>query len=147
LTLRIGGNSPDRSFWTSRHERPPRWAQGTAIPASLRTLAAVLRGTSWRVILGVNLLHFDPTCAVDEARSATRILGARVAAIEIGNEPDRYGISESSYLHEFRRYARALRAAVPGVGLAGPDASSSGRRWLQTFAGQQTAGPSAGHSR
>jgi len=135
--LRIGGNSLDRSFWTSRHERPPRWAHGTATPASLRALAAVLRGTSWRVILGVNLLHFDPARAADEARSAARILGARLAAIEIGNEPDRYGISEASYLREFRRYARALRAAVPGVGLAGPDASSSGRRWLATFARQQ----------
>jgi hypothetical protein len=136
--LRIGGNSLDRSFWTSRHEHPPHWAQGTATPVSLHALAAVLRGTSWQVILGVNLLHFDPARAVDEARSAARILGARLAAIEIGNEPDRYGISETSYLREFQRYARALRAAVPGVGLAGPDASSSGRRWLATFARQQT---------
>jgi hypothetical protein len=91
--LRIGGNSLDRSFWTSRHERPPPWAQGTAAPASLHSLAAVLRGTSWRVILGVNLLHFDPARAVDEARSAVRILGGSLAAIEIGNEPDHYGIS------------------------------------------------------
>ena len=60
-----------------------------------------------------------------------------MAAIGIDNEPDRYGISEARYLREFQRYARALRAAVPGVGLAGPDTSSSGRRWLQTFAGQQ----------
>jgi hypothetical protein len=139
--LRIGGNSQDRSFWTSRHERPPRWAQGTATPASLRALAAVLRGTSWRVILGVNLLHFDPARAADEARSASRILGPRLAAIGIDNEPDRYGISEATYLREFRRYAAALRAAVPGVGLAGPDTSSSGRRWLQTFARQQARAP------
>jgi hypothetical protein len=135
--LRIGGNSQDRSFWTSRHERPPRWSQGTATPASLRELAAVLHGTGWRVILGVNLLHFDPARAADEARSAARILGARLAAIGIDNEPDRYGISEASYLREFRRYVRALRAAVPGVGIAGPDTSSSGRAWLRTFAGQQ----------
>jgi hypothetical protein len=136
--LRIGGNSQDRSFWTSRHERPPSWAQGTATPASLRELAAVLRGTSWRVILGVNLLHFDPARASDEARSAAQILGPKLAAIGIDNEPDRYGISEARYLREFRRYTRALHAAVPGVGIAGPDTSSSGRRWLQTFARQQS---------
>jgi hypothetical protein len=136
--LRIGGNSLDRAFWTSRNERPPRWAQGTATPASLRSLAAVLHGTGWRVLLGVNLLHYDPARAVDEARSAARIMGARLAAIEIGNEPDRYGISEASFLREFQRYTRALHAALPGVGLAGPETSSSGRRWLQTFARQQT---------
>jgi hypothetical protein len=135
--LRIGGNSQDRSFWTSRRERPPRWAQGTATPASLRELAAVLTGTGWRVILGVNLLHFDPARAVDEARNADRILGSKLAAIGIDNEPDRYGISEQRYLREFQRYARALRAALPGVGIAGPDTSSSGRRWLRTFARQQ----------
>ena len=139
--LRIGGDSEDRSFWTSRHQRPPRWAQGTATPASLRALATVLRGTGWRVILGVNLLHFDPARAADEARSASRILGAKLAAIAIDNEPDRYGISEATYLREFRHYAEALRAAVPGVGLAGPDTSSSGRRWLQTFARQQAQAP------
>ncbi len=139
--LRIGGNSLDRSFWTSRHERPPRWSRGTATPASLRALAAVLRGTGWRLILGVNLLHFDPARAVDEARIAARILGAGLAAIEIGNEPDRYGIAEASYLREFRRYVRALRAALPDVGIAGPDASSSGRRWLDTFARQQAPAP------
>jgi hypothetical protein len=139
--LRIGGNSLDRSFWTSRHEPPPPWAHGTATPASLRALAAVLRGTGWRVILGVNLLHFDPARAVDEARSAVRILGPNLAEIEIGNEPDRYGISEASYLREFGRYARALRAALPGVKLAGPDASSSGRRWLLTFARRQAQAP------
>jgi hypothetical protein len=135
--LRIGGNSQDRSFWTSRHERPPRWSQGTATPTSLRELAAVLQGTNWRVILGVNLLHFDPARAGDEARSAARILGTKLAAIGIDNEPDRYGISEASYLREFQRYTQALRAAVPGVGIAGPDTSSSGRGWLHRFAGQQ----------
>jgi hypothetical protein len=139
--LRIGGNSLDRSFWTSRHEPPPPWAHGTATPASLRTLDSVLRGTGWRVILGVNLLHLDPARAVDEARAATRILGPNLAAIEIGNEPDRYGISEASYLEEFRQYAQALRAALPTVRLAGPDASSSGRRWLLTFARRQAQAP------
>ena len=89
------------------------------------------------MILGVNLLHFDPARAVDEARSAARILGPKLAAIGIDNEPDRYGISEASYVREFQRYTRALYAAVPGVGIAGPDTSSSGLAWLQTFARQQ----------
>jgi hypothetical protein len=137
--LRIGGNSLDRAFWTSRHERAPRWAHGTATPASLRSLAAVLHGTGWRVLLGVNLLHYDPARAVDEARSAAQILGPNLAAVEIGNEPDRYGVSEATFLREFQRYTRMLRTALPArVGLAGPETSSSGRRWLQTFARQQT---------
>jgi hypothetical protein len=89
------------------------------------------------VLLGVNLLHFDPARAVDEARAAHRILGPQLAAIEIGNEPDRYGISQADYEREWERYARALHAALPGVSIAGPDMSSSGQRWLADFSRAQ----------
>jgi hypothetical protein len=123
--LRIGGNSLDESFWTSDDEPRPAWAtQGVATPASLRALAIALRGTGWRVILGVNLRHYDPTRAVGEARYAARILGPKLAAIEPGNEPDHYGISEDAYLQRFQGYARVLHAALPAVPLVGPDAAS-----------------------
>ena len=136
--LRIGGNSLDESLWTSSEEPAPAWAtQGVATPTSLRALAAVLRRTGWRVILGVNLRHYDPARAVDEASYAARILGSKLAAIEPGNEPDHYGISEETYLQRFRGYARALRAALPAVPLVGPATASHGTAWLRTFARQQ----------
>ncbi|HEY2657772.1 MAG TPA: hypothetical protein VGI55_18450, partial [Solirubrobacteraceae bacterium] len=134
--LRIGGNSLDQSFWTSRGERPPSWSQGTATPASLRALARALP-TGWRVILGVNLKHFAPQRAADEARQAVRVLGPKLAAIEPGNEPDHYGISEATYLRHFQRYAQVLQRAVPGVGIVGPDAASGDRPWLGAFARRQ----------
>ncbi len=135
--LRIGGNSLDESFWTSRGERPPSWSEGTATPASLRALARALPSTGWRVILGVNLKHFAPQRAADEARQAVRILGPKLAAIEIGNEPDHYGISEATYLRRFQRYAEVLHKAVPGLGVVGPDAASGDRKWLAAFARRQ----------
>ncbi len=136
--LRIGGNSLDESLWMSHEEFPPAWAtQGVATPASLRALAAALRSTGWQVILGVNLRHYDPARAVDEARYATRILGSKLAAIEPGNEPDHYGISEATYSQRFRGYARALHAALPAVPLVGPDAASGDTAWLRAFARQE----------
>ncbi|HEX3803550.1 MAG TPA: hypothetical protein VHV75_11990 [Solirubrobacteraceae bacterium] len=136
--LRIGGNSLDESLWTSHREPRPAWAtQGVATPASLRTLAVALRSAGWRVILGVNLRHYDPGRAVDEASYAARILGPELAAIEPGNEPDHYGISEATYLQRFRGYARALHAALPAVRLVGPDAASGDTAWLRAFARQQ----------
>lgn len=86
------------------------------------------------MVLGVNLKHADPVRAADEASYARRILGSALAAIEIGNEPDHYGIAEGAYLARFDRYARVVRAAVPGVRLAGPDAASGDRPWLARFA-------------
>lgn len=136
--LRIGGNSLDESFWTSDGEPAPAWAtQGAFGPASLRSLAQALAGTGWRVILGVNLKQFDPARAADEARYAEQILGSKLAAIEPGNEPDYYGIDEPTYIHNFDGYTAAIRAAVPGVPIVGPDAGSGDSAWLSEFARQE----------
>jgi hypothetical protein len=140
--LRIGGNSLDESFWTSTGEPRPAWAtQGTVTPAALHALARVLAGTGWRVDLGVNLKHFDPARAADEARFAHQILGSSLAAIGIGNEPDDYGISEATYFRNFESYVRAIRAAVPGVALAGPEAASRDLPWVSAFARDETPHP------
>lgn len=135
--LRIGGNSLDESFWTSHGEAAPAWAtQGAFGPASLRSLARALP-SGWRVILGVNLKQFDPARAADEARYAEQILGSKLAAIEPGNEPDYYGIDEHAYIRNFRAYVKAIRAAVPGVPIVGPDAASGDSTWLSEFARQE----------
>jgi hypothetical protein len=139
--LRIGGNSLDSTFWTSSGERAPSWSTGTVTPASLAALAKAISGTRWRVILGVNLKHKDPARAADEAKHARQILGSALEAIEIGNEPDYYYASESAYFTDFERYARAIRAAVPGVGLAGPDAGSNDPRWVAVFARHEAPHP------
>ena len=135
--LRIGGNSGDETFWTSRHERPSWWSQGTVTPASLKALEHAISGTRWRVILAVDLKHPDPARAADEAWHTRRILGSALAGIEIGNEPDAYYPAESGYFPEFERYVRAIRAAVPGVALAGPDSERDDLRWAAAFARQE----------
>jgi hypothetical protein len=136
--LRIGGNTVDLSWWTSRGEPPPTWATSIVTPADLGVLRALLIATHWRVLLGVNLGHFEPSRVADEARVAKQILGASLAGIEIGNEPDdfsgakqdlrssKYGIGE--YLREATSYGQALSAATPGLALYGPALSET--RWL-----------------
>lgn len=139
--LRIGGNSLDETFWTSTGERPPAWSIGTITPASLFALATAIAGTGWRVILGVNLKHGDPGRAANEARIANRILGPTLEAIEIGNEPDYYHVKESAYFTDFARYVRAIRTAVPGVGIAGPEAARDDPRWVSRFARHEAIHP------
>jgi hypothetical protein len=139
--LMIGGNSLDDSFWTSTGEQPPSWSMGTITPESLWDLARVLAGTGWRVILGVNLKHNDPARAADEATYARRILGAALEAVAIGNEPEAYYASEPEYFAAFERYVRAIRSAVPGVGIAGPDAATGDFAWEQAFARDDVGRP------
>ena len=128
--LRIGGNSVDFSWWTSTGEPPPPWAISTVTPADLAVLHGLLAAAGWRVLLGVDLGHFEPARAADEARYAQRILGKDLVGVELGNEPNDFGHSGNSlrspiyavdeYLREAEAYRQALNIVAPGVALYGP---------------------------
>jgi hypothetical protein len=95
----------------------------------------------------VNLGHSDAAAAAQEAQVAQSELGASLAGIAIGNEPDRYvadglrpaGWAQSAYLAEAGSYRGAIAAAAPGVPIVGPDAST-GRLvlpWVTELAGNE----------
>jgi hypothetical protein len=137
--LRIGGSSVDSSWWTASGEPPPSWATSTVTPAVLAVLRGLLAATGWRALLGVDLAHFEPSRAADEARYARKILGSSLIGIEIGNEPNGYGHKQvngrpstydvGEYLREAEAYHQALTAAVPDMAVYGP-ATGAGNRWL-----------------
>jgi hypothetical protein len=145
-TVRVGGNSADRSWWTASGEPKPAWATNTITPADIGRLDALLKATRWRAIFTVDLGHPEPARAAEEAASVASILGPRLRAIEIGNEPNAYGTSVdrlrpasygvAEYLAELRTYEAAISAAVPGVRFAGPDLSFaiSSHTWLPAIA-------------
>jgi hypothetical protein len=132
--LRVGGNSLDFSWWTSDDEQPPVWATSVVTPTDLASLRSLLVVTDWRVILGVDLGHFDPARAANEALVARHILGRRLLGFEIGNEPSNYGLpviglrtssyNASDYLEELAAYSAAMRATMPSIRLYGPDLGS-----------------------
>jgi hypothetical protein len=130
--LRIGGNSLDSSWWTSNDKQPPAWATSVVTLADLVSLRGLLAATDWRVILGVDLGHFDPTRAANEARVAEHILGSRLLGIEIGNEPNDYGAhglrpssyNPNNYLEDVAAYSATIPDAVPKIRLYGPDLPS-----------------------
>jgi hypothetical protein len=140
--LRLGGDSVDFSWWTSSNEPRPPWATSVVTPTDLMDLHQLLVATGWRVILGLDLGHFDPARAASEAYSAETILGSRLLGFEIGNEPDDYGhgpsqlrpssYSASDFLNEVATYIAAMRSVVPVVRVFGPDLSS--QAWLPAIA-------------
>jgi hypothetical protein len=147
--LRIGGNSLDYSWWTSNDEPAPVWATSVVTPADLVRLRGLLAATGWRAILGVDLGHFDPTRAANEAQVAERILGSRVLGFEIGNEPSNYinpsvGLRSSAYtandyLKELATYNAALKTAAPTIRLYGPDLGLlSSQAWLLPIASDKS---------
>ena len=61
----------------------------TAItPGSLRNLRAFLDATNWRCLYGLNLGRGTTERAAEEAFHAQKILGPRLIAFQLGNEPD-----------------------------------------------------------
>jgi hypothetical protein len=158
--LRISGDSVDRTQWLPSASAPAPWAAATLTPADLAHLAALTRASGWRAVLGLDLGHPIHAAAVEEARAATATLGAALAALEIGNEPDLYtrppaepfrsqlggsalrppGWGLGAYEAESARLARALFEAGLRAPLWGPDTASS--RWLSGYASDRRTGVS-----
>jgi hypothetical protein len=99
--------------------------------AALRTLRGFLDATGWSCLYGLNLAHATPEQAAREAADVQRILGPRLLALQIGNEPDAFrnrfrpaAWGPRDFLHEWDRFHSAIAAAAPGVKFAGPDISN-----------------------
>lgn len=145
--LRIGGNTSDFAVWSEyRGELPAEESVGDAMPkrrftitpAQIDDLAQFARATGWPVIFGVNLKIDRPEMAAQLVAEVHRRLGDRLLAIQIGNEPNgfrnaagKYN-SFDEYLALWKRTAHAVREAVPGVVLAGPDTGAN-TDWVLRF--------------
>jgi len=138
--MRWGGNVENDTFWTSKGEVPPEGTEFVFTPEHLQRLKTLADLTGWKAIIGVNLKRYDPARAADEAKFAKQILGSRLLAIEVGNEPNYYpGYSPAQLYTDFEAYRKAMTKAAPGIGLTGP---SVGRvpvaaDWLKDFATRQ----------
>ncbi len=133
--LRFGGITADENVaWTDAHTPRPAWASSMIGPAQMHALGVLARRSGWQVLLTVGLAHFEPLAAAREVAAAHRALGANLAAVEIGNEPNSYGSHglrelpwlAQAYEEEVSSYRQAIDALTPGVPIAGPDVSGSG---------------------
>jgi hypothetical protein len=134
--LRIGGRSTDRTWWPMRGVIPPGGITYALTKGWLRTTRALAQATHAKLILGVNLAANRPALAAAEARALVQGIGRRyIEALEIGNEPDLYGVfpwyrdrrnhvvyarsrhySMSSFIKDFTRW----RGVLPTLPLVGP---------------------------
>jgi hypothetical protein len=142
--LRLGGGTSEFTAFTTETQAgpPPFDAVGpdtsknvkgdTPItPQSLRNLCAFLDVTGWRCLYGLDLGRGTVERAAEEAFYAYSILGSRLIAFQLGNEPDawrtRYRPASWSYADYWKEWmvARtAVLARVPAAKFAGPDVSN-----------------------
>lgn len=165
--LRIGGNTSEFSDWTP--ETPPIAGQDTVQPASQPAAVALgpdtgrhppprrpvtpvavhnLRGflelSGWRLIYGLNMGSESPETVADEAAYVAGVMGDRLVAFQLCNEPDLFhrnglrppGYDYAQFAAEWRRYFHAVRRRVPRAPFAGPDTADNAD-WLARFADEQ----------
>ncbi len=155
--LRIGGNTSEFSVWSpasapihpmaeafgpdiGRHPAPRR----PVTPLAVRNLRGFLDSSGWRLIYGLNMGSESPEAVADEAAYVASVMGERLVAFQLCNEPDlfhRNGLRPPAYGYrqfaaEWRRFLHALRKRVPHASLAGPDVADN-REWLVRFADDQ----------
>jgi hypothetical protein len=156
--LRIGGNSADHTWWPERGVVVPGGVSYRLTKGWLRTTGALAAELGARMIMGIDLAARRPALAAAEARAILQGIGRRyVAALEIGNEPDLYGIfpwyrdlqghvlsarahryNLGSYINDFSRW----RAVLPDVPLAGPAFSAT--NWMSGLDRFLSAEPGVG---
>ena len=142
--IRIGGDSTDGSWWPIRGMIPQGGIYYPITKGWLRTTQALAADLHAKLVLGINLAAGRPAIAAAEGRALMDGIGRKyIDALEIGNEPDLYGVfpwyrdrlghtyrargrgyNLSAYTKQFTQWSRAL----PDLPLAGP--ATSGPSWM-----------------
>jgi hypothetical protein len=141
--IRIGGDTTDWSWYPVPGRARPRGVRINLDRAWLGVMAGLSKTLDARLIMGINLEADNRRLSGYEARRFLSGIGHdRIAALEIGNEPELYGslawyvlkghkyygrphgYDYADYLHDVAR----IRAVLPRVPLAGP--AVGGREWM-----------------
>ncbi len=130
--LRIGGVTTDNTWWPVPGMRAPAGVTFSLTRRWIATIGAVAAKLGARVILGINLEADSTRIAAAEAKSLVAGVGRqRVEALELGNEPELYGVftwgfsgapgrpSDWDFAQFEPDFAR-IGGALPHFPLAGP---------------------------
>jgi hypothetical protein len=144
--VRIAGNQLDRdTLWVPAGRQAPdplpSWVADIVTANDISRLNQFLEETGWKSEVGINLAHYDPALAADEAHTLFSVLGSRLVGAECGNEPNHYasnGYRPSPYGYaEHKADWEACADVVGSTRIAAPDLSSPNAAiatWFDQFA-------------
>jgi hypothetical protein len=157
--LRLGGGSSEYTTYSDEKPSSPPFEvfgpdtsktvkQGTITSAiALRNLRGFLDAVNWSCLYGLNMGQGTVENAVRESAAVHDILGSRLLAFQIGNEPDSFRrrfrpetYGPTDFLAEWNRFHSAIIAKTPQARFAGPDISNK-LPYLTAFAGEAPKHP------
>jgi hypothetical protein len=156
--LRIGGNTSEYCYWTpnptaadiaaeSAPVNPSTGKQPDAVrkitPQSVRNLSEFVDAIGWKLIYGLNMGTGTAEAAADEAAYVMKLLGPKLVAFQLCNEPDLFhhngirsaGYNFADFAKEWQHFYEVIRARVPNAPFSGPDTAFN-NQWLVPFAKQ-----------
>lgn len=90
--LRIGGVTTDKTWWPVPGVAQPKGVNYSLSKRRLEVAAALARATGTRLLMGIQFEADSSTVAAAEARAMLAHIGRdRLAAFELGNEPELFG--------------------------------------------------------
>jgi hypothetical protein len=129
--LRVGGDSTDLTWWPVRGTARPAGVKYTLTPGEIQVLHALGTTLGARFILGIDLEADSTTVAAAEAKALVDGIGrSQVEGLELGNEPELYGV--------FTWDGSGRKGRAPGYGFADYD------RDMARIGGALTMAPLAG---
>jgi hypothetical protein len=160
--LRIGGNTSEFCWFRADASIPEpklhvpagnldtNWMPHrlfAILPEAIDELAGFLDATEWRLIYGLPFGNSTPEKAAEEAAYVMQKAGQYLDFFQIGNEPDFYhdannatrpaGWGFDDYAKEWKSFADAISARIPGARFGGPDVGASSN-WVTRFGEAET---------
>ncbi len=135
LTLRIGGDSTDWSWWPVTGMKQPPWVRWTMTPAWAAVTKRLVDDLHAHVIIGVNMEADNPQVATTEVdQIQSRVGGSVPITYELGNEPELY-----SHFTFYNQHGKAVLGRPKGYSYS--DITSQWNQLAHTLAHIKLAGP------
>ena len=136
-SLRIGGNSADNVNDNNGQLPADSTCEAADKCPIIDNLYAFAQAAGIKVIFTLRLKVFNTSAATGEAAYIMKHYASLTDCFEVGNEPNVYISSYSTYDSDFRAYQSAVLSAAPGAKFCAPATTNGGGQpWAESFANE-----------
>jgi len=136
-SLRIGGNSADNVNDNNGQLPADSTCEAADKCPIIDNLYAFAQAAGIKIIFTLRLKVFDTTAAAGEAAYIMKHYASLTDCFEVGNEPNVYISTYSTYDSDFRSYQSAVLNAAPGAKFCAPATTNGGGQpWAESFANE-----------
>src|SRR6516164_7549727 len=136
-SLRVGGNSADNVNDNNGQLPADSTCEAADKCPIIDNLYAFAQAAGIKVIFTLRLKVFNTSAAAGEAAYIMKHFASPTDCFEVGNEPNVYISSFSTYDSDFRAYQSAVLNAAPNAKFCAPATTNGGGQpWAESFANE-----------